>query len=159
VGVSNLGAGRSPKDLWKANETREPQGHRPGPLTKEPAAAPLPAFILQPLVENAILHGFEERETGGIISVVGKAVGEAVYLTVRDNGAGLPPDKLMLIHAQLDDLSPVRSIGLVNVHKRLRLHYGEPYGLKIDSVQGLGTSVQVQFPILNNIDKMAKHSP
>ncbi len=116
-------------------------------------------FLLQPLVENAILHGFEERETGGIISVVGKAVGEAVYLTVRDNGAGLPPDKLMLIHAQLDDLSPVRSIGLVNVHKRLRLHYGEPYGLKIDSVQGLGTSVQVQFPILNNIDKMAKHSP
>ena len=116
-------------------------------------------FLLQPLVENAILHGFEERETGGIISVEGKSEGESVYLTVRDNGAGMPHDKLMLINAQLENLSPTRSIGLVNVHKRLRLHYGEPYGLKIDSVQGLGTSVQVHFPILNNIDKMAKHSP
>ena len=119
-------------------------------------------FLLQPLVENAILHGFEERENGGIIVVAGQVMDDAVHLSVNDNGSGLSPETLQLIRSQLEELTPVRSIGLLNVHKRLRLHFGEAYGLMIDSVLGLGTTVQVSFPVIRfqnehkTIDKIAK---
>jgi two-component system sensor histidine kinase YesM len=121
-------------------------------------------FLLQPLVENAILHGFEERETGGIIVVAGQVVDDSVHLRVKDNGSGLPADKLQLIRSQLDELAPVRSIGLLNVHKRLRLHFGEAYGLMIDSMPGLGTTVHVNFPVLRffdehkTVDKITKNT-
>ncbi len=108
-------------------------------------------FLLQPLVENSILHGFEDREAGGAIVATGQMEDGAVHLSVKDNGSGFSSERLPLVQSQLDGLSSVGSIGLLNVHRRLRLHFGEAYGLAIESAPGLGTTVHVRFPVLQSL--------
>ena len=107
-------------------------------------------LLLQPLVENAVLHGIEECETGGIVQVAAFREGGTLEVRVTDNGAGLSEAELLSLRNRLDREAPdpeVRSIGLYNVSRRIRLHYGEAGLLAVDSRPGGPTTVRVSLPL------------
>lgn len=101
----------------------------------------VPKLLLQPLVENAIIHGFRNMESGGLITIYGQRQGEDIQFCVEDNGSGIEPERLKLL---LEEDSA--SIGIQNVDKRLKLLFGNSYGIEIESVQELGTRVKLRIP-------------
>lgn len=110
----------------------------------------VPKFILQPLVENAISHGIETKKEGGRIEIFCGLCGDSIKITVSDNGSGMPLEVLKTIRQRLDNWSVSTEsshIGILNVHQRLKLYYGEKYGVEIHSEQGIRTSVSISFPV------------
>lgn len=110
-------------------------------------------LILQPLVENALYHGLKNQRQPGTITVCAQHKNEnEVLLEVRDDGIGIPPDKLAQLNAALSDDSdefPVeRGFGLENVNKRIKLYYGKQYGLSIRSEYRVGTCVGIVIPVI-----------
>ncbi|KUP25139.1 sensor histidine kinase [Paenibacillus sp. DMB5] len=115
---------------------------------------PILNMTLQPLIENAIYHGIKNKRGKGLITVSGYAEGHSsVVLTVTDNGIGISAERLELLRNQLNqpaqaeesDLSE-GGFGLLNVHQRLRLYFGEEYGLQLDSTAGEWTTISVRIP-------------
>ncbi|MFZ5825838.1 MAG: histidine kinase [Bacillota bacterium] len=97
---------------------------------------PCPKLILQPIVENSLLHGFSGMSDGGQIRVSAERDGDRVLITLTDNGRGLP-----------EDTSPLETgFGLRNVQERLRLHFGPEYGVTFANGPGGGTQVTVTLP-------------
>lgn len=117
---------------------------------------PVLKFILQPLVENSIIHGMKNKNEKGIIEITGYVVNENVKFTVKDNGLGISPEGLEKIQdtlSQTTDEIEVRDMfALRNIHRRIRLHYGEQYGLRIFSGENEGTVVEVILPYLEKKD-------
>ncbi len=115
-------------------------------------------LLLQPVVENAIVHGLEEVETGGVIwlKIYRKTLDakEMLFLDVIDNGSGMSEEELNRLRANIEvkDISRNKSIGLYNINQRIKLNYGEQYRIHIYSVPKQGTTVRLMFPI----DKMQK---
>ena len=108
-------------------------------------------LVLQPLVENALYHGIKNKRQGGIISVRARQEGaDQILLEVEDNGIGFTPEKLAQVRVELEDVSGdfkfESGFGLGNVNKRIRLYYGKPYGLSIQSEYTSGTSVRLVIP-------------
>lgn len=103
-------------------------------------------LLLQPLVENSIRHGRKSDEEVLMIRVRVQLDGERVCFSVEDNGVGIEQDKLEKLRSQLEKFE--EGYGLKNVHNRVRLTYGEEYGVKIESVFGKGTRVFVYIPII-----------
>jgi two-component system sensor histidine kinase YesM len=99
----------------------------------------VPRFILQPLAENAVLHGSEGGKRKIVITISGRSYDEGILLEVADNGSGFDP---------LNETSKFSGIGISNVNERLKLHYGSRHGLKIDSAVGKGTVCTVWIPKL-----------
>ncbi|GIQ70612.1 sensor histidine kinase [Xylanibacillus composti] len=114
----------------------------------EPAAnaVELPPLIIQPLVENAVIHGLEGMHQGGMIAVCAALTDGHLQVEVRDNGSGMPSDKLEEIQQAIGDQEAQR-IGLHNVQQRLRLTYGQAYGLQIESGVGKGTTIRLRIPM------------
>lgn len=112
-------------------------------------AVPCPVFILQPLVENAVIHGIEPTGRAGIIQIYCYEKEDGVYLSVRDNGVGMSPGQLdRLMSTFVQDVAVGtggNSIGLCNVHQRIGLYYGEGHGLAIESGEGEGTTVTIHI--------------
>jgi two-component system sensor histidine kinase YesM len=111
----------------------------------------IPSLILQPVVENAVLHGLDEKTHEGMISIDVKRCAdiEGILLTIKDNGQGMAESVLADLKRNIkhhDD--SVKSIGLYNVAHRIELAYGKPYGIDVDSVLGQGTSVYITLPIV-----------
>ncbi|WHE86937.1 cache domain-containing sensor histidine kinase [Lachnoanaerobaculum gingivalis] len=108
-------------------------------------------ILVQPLVENAIYHGIEQKREGGKISVVCYRSLKGVKIVVEDDGIGMEPEVLNRLQDQLQ-LCKGRhlgeSIGLENVHLRLKLYYGSERGLHIESVYGQGTKVSFEIPFI-----------
>ncbi|MNV90499.1 putative sensor-like histidine kinase [compost metagenome] len=110
---------------------------------------PVPSMIIQPLVENAIIHGLDNLAEGGVIVVEVKEIRGGVQIKVCDNGAGFSADRLALVRREL--VSHVReddgkSIGLRNVNDRLVLLYGESSALVIASEPGSGACITFVIP-------------
>ena len=103
-------------------------------------------LLLQPLVENSIHHGRKSDEEVLMIRVRVQLDGEHVCFSVEDNGVGIEQNKLEKLRSQLEKFE--EGYGLKNVHNRVRLTYGEEYGVKIESVFGKGTRVLVYIPII-----------
>lgn len=106
-------------------------------------------LTLQPLVENAIFNGIEPAGKPGLISIyVGEDAG-VLKITVRDNGVGIPEEKLKTIleHTEKVKSSSMSGIGLPNVDRRIKLYYGENYGLRIRSEVGKFTEITVEMPL------------
>lgn len=103
-------------------------------------------FLLQPVVENSILHGFGERGTGTIRISMETEENDGI-LQVADNGCGFDEEALVQIRRKLeaDMLSEGKHVGLENVNHRLRLWYGEAYGVKIDNGKEGGGIVRIRF--------------
>lgn len=109
-------------------------------------------FILQPLVENCVLHGFEEHRNTGDIWLAARESEGAVVLTVEDNGVGMEDEKLEELRAILADdaiqMENYPSMAVKNIHDRLRLLYGAPSGITVGRAPQGGMSVQVLYPLL-----------
>ena len=102
----------------------------------------VPKIILQPIVENAIYHGIRELDHPGKVWITAKREADILILDVRDNGVGFSQT------TERQDNSKVRlgGVGLDNVNQRLKLYYGEAYGLAIHSELGTGTTVTLKLP-------------
>ena len=105
----------------------------------------VPKLILQPLVENALYHGIKNRRGMGTITVTGESDGGDLLLRVADNGAGMDAEQVKGLQAGIYE-DRHTGLGLVNVHKRIRLYCGEPYGLFFESEVGKGSVVTIRLP-------------
>lgn len=104
-------------------------------------------LILQPLVENSIIHGLETKEGTGCILVRIEERQEQLFITVEDNGVGMDEEQLGQLQKELGRRSLNRShVGVCNVHERIRLKYGEEFGLSIQSIKGKMTQVVLHLP-------------
>ena len=112
----------------------------------------IPKITVQPVVENALYHGIKEKRGGGKISVTGREDGGDYIITVSDNGIGMEPDRLGEVRDGLTDSSPdsKKIYGLYNVNQRIKLDFGDEYGLSIDSVYDEGTTVTIRLPKKSN---------
>ena len=112
-------------------------------------------LLIQPLVENAFQHGVRNCLQGSRITVRAAAEGDRLSITVSDNGVGIPPDRLAELRARLGDEGQLSDthIGLANVHQRIRLYYGAPYGMTLASTPGQGTVVTLSLPVLSDQSK------
>ena len=110
-------------------------------------------LLLQPIVENAISHGMEERETGGLVKICiykkEEREREHIMIEVSDNGCGMTAQKQeeLMLNIEVKDSGRTKSIGLYNINQRLKLSYGQEYRLKILSRIGEGTMVQMSIPV------------
>jgi two-component system, sensor histidine kinase YesM len=109
-------------------------------------------WILQPIVENAIIHGIDPLKSSGIIEIIGENRGSNIMFTIKDNGVGLDSLKLQQIRHQLKfrskDLAKYKNkIGLYNVQTRIHSHYGSSFGITIDSEVNMGTTVTISIPM------------
>lgn len=123
-------------------------------------------LLLQPMVENAIYHGIKERRGPGQLTIsVVEREGD-LYLTVTDDGAGIPEAQLSILNQRLEAVgsssdaaeaeqplpgSTGSGYGILNVQARIRLTYGQPYGLRIDSRQGEGTAATIRHPVVREV--------
>lgn len=107
-------------------------------------------LLLQPIVENAFSHGLENTEEKGEIHVSIQEESDAfLCITITDNGIGMTEEELenLRIRVQTMDMTRTRSIGLSNIHQRIRLRYGPEYGIRFISAPGEGTSVILKLPL------------
>jgi two-component system sensor histidine kinase YesM len=104
-------------------------------------------LLLQPLVENSILHGILERgeDQGGRIRVAARTVGPDIHLSVEDDGVGMTPAQIQAVFAE-GKPGDSHGYGVKNIHSRIRLHYGEGYGLSFTSTPGKGTVALLTLP-------------
>ncbi len=107
----------------------------------------IPKLVLQPIVENSILHGIFERESkaGNIVIMAWTENGDIIF-TVSDTGMGIRPERLKTILDGTEESEHGSNIGIYNTHMRLKYLYGEKYGLHFESNYGQGTEVQVRIP-------------
>ena len=108
----------------------------------------IPKLVIQPLLENAILHGVSVRKDTGMIAVTGTEDETSVYLTVKDNGIGMPQQIIGQLKVMGKDSfsEEKKHIGIFNIQQRLRLLYGEEYGLTIELLKPSGTAVTIRIP-------------
>ena len=118
---------------------------------KQILACQLPKLCLQPLVENAILHAFNEITTGGRVTLKAFCTDGNLSIVVADNGSGMSPEQLKKldasIHAEHVEEGKEHGIGLHNVNRRIQLLFGKEYGLSVKSFSGIGTFVEVFLPM------------
>lgn len=121
-------------------------------LPREVLYTEIPKLSIQPLVENAIVHGMPMDSRRIVITLKCRQEDGLLVLSVTDNGTGIAPERLHEIQCALSGSGTgnIRSgkngIGVVNVHQRIQLMYGEACGLRFISCEGLGTSVEVRIP-------------
>ncbi len=111
-------------------------------------------LILQPIIENTIVHGFKDTEKGGLITIRGKMSEDSVIFEISDNGMGIDESEL---EALLNDLHKPdgfrrHSVGLRNVNQRLQIYYGDQYGIKMESKYREGTTTRIVIPVRNGGD-------
>lgn len=109
---------------------------------------PIPPLIIQPLVENAVIHGLENKEDGGMVRIRVETEDERVHVQVSDDGIGMSEEKIRRLYETLrgPEEDGRNRIGLRNVHVRLQLSFGPEYGLLIESKEGEGTSIRFNIP-------------
>ena len=135
--------------------------HRYRLITEVPESlmeVPVLKLILQPLVENALVHGLDHCAYGSEIHISAESSGGVLEILVSDDGRGMSQDEVERLRAQL--MRPTefkkpghregRSIGLKNIQSRIELYYGKGYGLRITSREGVSTTIMVTIPILTD---------
>ena len=117
----------------------------------------LPILTLQPIIENSLVHGISPQVEGGCITLRVRASSMRLYISVEDDGIGIPESELKVMRQRLQDDIPVpregsrkhsSGIALSNVNRRIHLYFGKNYGVEVTSTVGMGTSVSLVLPIL-----------
>lgn len=112
---------------------------------------PVPTLVLQPLVENAVIHGVSRNPEGGAVHILIDRAGDDLLVQVTDDGPGFEAADVVLSERLPEDVEALAgkrpSIGLRNVDERLRKLYGDTYALTIDSAPGRGTRVAFKIPL------------
>lgn len=108
----------------------------------------IPRLLIQPILENAIVHGIEEKLDKGHILVAARREDEDLYIQIMDDGVGMTEETMS--HILREDYSMKKSghtsIGVVNVNRRIQMIYGKDYGLLVQSVLGAGTKITIHIP-------------
>lgn len=118
----------------------------------------IPKLTLQPIVENSVYHGLETQENRGAISITFHQTRQHLFISIKDSGKGMPEKKLRELNNSLNE-TPFKSlekqvkkktghtgIALKNVSQRIKLLFGDEYGIYIFSTMGVGTSVKITIP-------------
>lgn len=104
-------------------------------------------LLLQPLVENAIYHGIKHRRGRGLVTVTGREADGQLWLSVRDDGAGMSPERLREVRQGLNGAGEgAAGYGLYNVNQRIKLYYNQAQGIEIQSDQS-GTTISLHVPV------------
>ena len=109
----------------------------------------IPKLTLQPLVENALYHGIKNKRGGGSIQITAHEEDDDLVLTVTDDGVGMDEERLRQVRDGIREKAPEEKgiYGLYNVNERIRLHFGEDYGISIESRPGGGTESRIRLPL------------
>lgn len=117
----------------------------------------LPRMLLQPIVENSILHGIasDEKEGKGVVRVHNKIDSDCLYIIVEDNGKGMDFSQLERLRAEIEEVNEnqvevegLSHVALVNIQRRIHSYFGGEYGISVESTKGIGTTVIVKLPVL-----------
>jgi sensor histidine kinase YesM len=107
----------------------------------------IPVMTLQPIVENAIIHGLENKKEGGEIIISGNLVlNKFIILEIYDNGIGIDEKKLKLINEGTKSYDSSTGLGICNVSDRIKHYFGNNYGLEVKSKLNEGTTVTIKIP-------------
>jgi len=106
-------------------------------------------MLLQPIVENSILHGFQDLKRKGRIEVSARLLSHTLQIEIADNGVGMTPETARAVLLE-DYSSPLglSRVGLANVARRIALNHGVSYGLSIESSEGAGATVRIRLPVI-----------
>lgn len=128
----------------------------------------VPRLLIQPIVENAIYHGFEDMTEGGVVTIDVAMNDSDLVLTVSDNGKGMNLRELDIlnnhIHSHTTGIEVKNKqnnntgIALENSNKRIQLWFGEKYGINVYSTEGFGTDVEIIVPVTKEGDKILNES-
>ena len=113
-------------------------------IPEELGGIPVPKLSIQPLAENAIYHGIKNRRGKGKILIEGREEGDALVLTVSDNGQGMTPERLHEVQEAIRT-GKRAGFGLAAVAERILLYYGPGYGMQISSEEGKGTIIEIRL--------------
>ncbi|WP_217362252.1 sensor histidine kinase [Cohnella herbarum] len=118
----------------------------------------VPRFIVQPLVENAIMHGLEMSKETGLIRILASAEKGIMRIVVEDNGIGMDPAQVSeLLTSDREKRYPgLNSIGVRNVHERIQSFYGDRYGLSFETAKGAGTKAMIHIPYSNRQEEVKR---
>lgn len=126
--------------------------------TEDLLKASIPKMTLQPLIENAIFHGLERKAANGLITVKIFHTQHTLYIRVQDNGQGIPLEKLHSINEKIENGLHVNknsayqkseNLALWNINQRIRLFFGQDYGMHLYSAESEGTTVVISLPWIN----------
>lgn len=120
-------------------------------LDEETKDCMVPALILQPIVENAIFHGIEAKNESGIIIITSKIQSGRLLISISDDGIGIKKETLENIIKQFNKKEYIlsKSIGLTNVSNRIKVDFGDEYGICIESELNIGTTILIELPIIH----------
>lgn len=110
----------------------------------------VPTYVLQPIIENALLHGLHsDMDDPQLCVEIWHSGGDAIEIDITDNGSGIDPQTLAQMQARMAHGQVAQeSIGITNVNNRLRLLFGEEYGICMQSTLGVGTKVMIRIPVI-----------
>ena len=109
----------------------------------------VPKFTIQPILENAINHGLRKSFQDNYIKVTINEIDEGIEINIKDNGNGMSEEAISKIKGGLEkNIQKPNSIGLMNINNRLKLNFGEQYGIYINSRINEGTTVSIKIPVL-----------
>jgi two-component system, sensor histidine kinase YesM len=115
-------------------------------VEKEILDCKIPKLLLQPIVENAIIHGiFEKESKSGVIKIFGYKVMHNIFLKINDNGIGMSKNRIEEM-LQFNIAEQMHGYGVNNINERIKLYYGNEYGLFYESEPGNGTTVEIRIP-------------
>lgn len=131
------------------------------PKEEEILQLKLPKLTIQPFVENAIYHGLEKKVQGGLVRVRVDTTKQKLMIMVSDNGVGMPEEQVEKINSYFDKVAVSYvgeerkkrgGIAMKNVNSRIKLLFGEDYGVRVYSVEGIGTDIKLTLPKLKRGD-------
>ena len=111
-------------------------------------------LLLQPFVENAIIHGFKEMESGGFlqIDIMPAENGQGIVIIIEDNGKGMPQEMLKCYNDREEAIKDEgKSIGLHNAFSRMNMYYGEKASWNVSSIEGMGPVITLRLPSLQDV--------
>lgn len=110
----------------------------------------IPKFVLQPIIENSLIHGLEPMEGEGLITIKGYKDTNNIKIAVTDNGVGITADEIDKIFKEERNKNKKRfsGIGIKNVNERIKIHFGEQYGIHIESIPNVLTTVEIIIPCI-----------
>ncbi|MFD0958279.1 cache domain-containing sensor histidine kinase [Paenibacillus chungangensis] len=116
-------------------------------IEEELLACKIPHLLLQPFVENAVVHGLRPKKGRGHVKVHGRKADNAIQFLIEDDGIGVGEEQLSCINNAVPDKGGYSGYGLVNVRKRIQLCWGNHYGFAIESRSGAGTRITLRIPL------------
>lgn len=124
----------------------------------------VPKLIIQPIVENAIIHGIENSKNKNLLYISVKRENGCIIIIVKDTGIGMTDEKVSELlkeplNAEGDEQKAHTNLGLYAVHKRIQLMYGDLYGLTVQSQAGEGTTVTLHIPFTKKQEMFYRQSP